>query len=243
MKFIISKKKSLIVSFLLVFACAASYKILTHEVTYTKGINYEVKEYKIPLYLKICSFLDRHFHYKYLAQTITYGLNSESAKILAIFNWVQSNIKPQPDALPTVDDHPLNIIIRGYGAGDQFEDVFTLLCNYSGVAAYMAVLESSASNDKITLSFVFYKEKWRVFHVAKNLMFYVNNEWASFEELLNARNNEIRNIEQPINVGGKITYLEYFRGFKGFYREYKDRYLLQTPFGRVETKVQKFKMP
>ena len=236
MSFLAHKKKVLIISCLLVFASAASYKILTHEVTYTKGIDFEVKEYKIPLYLKIYSFLDRHFHYKYLAQTITDSLNSDEEKIISIFNWVQKNIKQQPKGLAIVDDHPLNIIIRGYGADDQFEDVFTLLCNYAGISAYMAVLTSTASDNKITLSFVFYKEKWRVFYAAQNLMFYIKGEWASFEDLLN-QPEKIESTKEFTSPRNKVIFRDYFRGFKGFYREYKNRYLLQTPFGRFRNKI------
>ena len=237
MNFFFKKKRVLIVGCLFIFAFVASYKILTHEVTYTKGVDFEVKEYTIPLYLKVYSFLDRHFHYKYLAETITHGLNSDEEKIIAIFNWAQKNIRQQPESLPVIDDHPLHIIIRGYGAGDQFEDVFTLLCNYSGIPAYMAALKSKASDNKITFSFVFYKEKWRVFHAVHNLMFYINNEWASFEDLLEFP-ERIKNTKELISLRSKISYENYFRGFKGFYREYKNRYLLQTPFGRLGSKIE-----
>ena len=233
----LNKKGALIIGCLFILAIAASYKTLTHEVTYTKGINGHVKEYKIPLYLKIHSFLDRHFHFQYLAKTITRGLTSDDEKIVAIFKWVHENINPQPNELPVIDDHPLHIIIRGYGADDQLEDVFTLLCNYAGIPAYMAVLESGTSDNRITLSFVFFKEKWRVFHVARNLMFYVNNEWASFEELLN-QPQQIENTKEFINSKNKVQYKEFFLGFKGFNRQYKNRYLLQTPFGRFKSKIE-----
>jgi len=237
MNFFFKKKRVLIIGFFFIFSFIASYKILIHEVTYTKGVDFEVKEYTIPLYLKVYSFLDRHFHYKYLAKIITRGLNSDEEKIIAIFNWVQKNMRQQPESLPVVDDHPLNIIIRGYGADDQFEDVFTLLCNYSGIPAYMAILKSEASDSKITLSFVFYNEKWRVFHAVRNLMFYINNEWASFEDLLKSP-EQIKNTKELISLRSKISYENYFLGFKGFYREYKNRYLLQTPFGRLRSKIE-----
>ena len=45
-------------------------------------------------------------------------------------------------------------------------------------------------------------------------------------------------MEQKESLRSKISYEDYFRGFKGFYREYKNRYLLQTPFGRLGSKIE-----
>lgn len=40
------------------------------EVTYQQGINYKVCAVKIPLYLKVLDFFDRHYNYKNLTRKI-----------------------------------------------------------------------------------------------------------------------------------------------------------------------------
>lgn len=71
-----------------------------------------------------------------MTKEITNGCTNDKDKAMAIFNWIASNIKKQPDELPVMDDHPLNIIIRGYGTRDQFEDIFTILCTYVNLPAF-----------------------------------------------------------------------------------------------------------
>ena len=106
--------------------------LLNVQVTTRQGINYKVTSIKIPLYLKLLDFFDRHYNYISLVSRITHGCINKETKILALFNWCYANIKDQPETLPVVDDHVWHIIIRGYGAGEQSSDVFTTLCNYAG---------------------------------------------------------------------------------------------------------------
>ena len=88
------------------------------ETSTRQGINYQDQVLKIPLYLKISNFLDRHYNYKWLVGRILHDQKEESEKAKAIFHWTVSNIKRQPSELDIIDDHVWHIIVRGYGVAD-----------------------------------------------------------------------------------------------------------------------------
>src|SRR3989338_7498699 len=116
----IKKIKYLLFLFLAVicFALILNIRVITKQ-----GVNYEVQLIKIPLYLKILDFFDRHYNYIEIVKRITAGSKTEKEKVIKIFQWIDLNIKRNSQELPVVDDHPLNIIIRGYGVNDQLEDI------------------------------------------------------------------------------------------------------------------------
>ncbi|HPM43368.1 MAG TPA: hypothetical protein PLV52_06020, partial [Candidatus Omnitrophota bacterium] len=129
-------KKNLLRILVLALSIAFIYMFLNIDVTTRKGIDYNVSTIKIPLYLKALDFIDRHYNYVQLTKNIIDGSKDEQEKALRIYIWVGMNIKKNPAGMPVVDDHPLNIVIRGYGVEDQFEDVFTILCTYAGLEAF-----------------------------------------------------------------------------------------------------------
>jgi len=51
-------------------------------VTTKIGINGEVKEYSIPIYLKIFNFYDRHFNYQNLVTEVVRHANNKKEKTL-----------------------------------------------------------------------------------------------------------------------------------------------------------------
>src|SRR3989344_8003092 len=136
------KIKKILIALVVIALLIAAIKVFSIEVTYTQGVNGIKSTRTIPLYLKIQSFLNRHFHYKYLASELTKNTESREEKIRILLKWARENIKPQPQELAVIDDHPLHIIVRGYGTDEQVEDVFTLLCNYAGIPAYMSTLKT-----------------------------------------------------------------------------------------------------
>lgn len=156
----VARIKFLIIS---IIGILASIFILNLKTTYNQGINYEYKFVKIPLCLKIIDFFSRHYHYKDTVEEITKGVSSDEEKILRLFKWTHKNIKPTPQELPVVDDHVWSIIVRGYGEDDQFNDVFTTLCNYAGMDAFFTWIKSPDQKRKVPFSFVKMKEKWFVF--------------------------------------------------------------------------------
>lgn len=148
------KLLSIIIAFTLIIC------ILNISVTTKQGIDYQVREIRLPLYLKILDFVDRHYNYKNLVANILGGTKDENDKTVRIFNWVTSHVQKNPQELPVIDDHPLNVLIRGYGVSDQFEDIFTILCTYAGMEAFFKMFKNS-SNGVYYMSFVKVNGKWR----------------------------------------------------------------------------------
>lgn len=163
-----------VIAFIIFFILAASL-ILNIKVTTRQGINYEVHTLKIPLYLKILDFYDRHYNYKWLVHKIIKGKTNDEEKAMAIFRWTIENIAKQPTELKTVDDHVWHIIVRGYGTHDQFSDVFTTLCNYAGIDALFFRLFNKDKTSEIPFSFVRINERWRVFD-PYNGTYFVNRD-------------------------------------------------------------------
>ena len=140
-------------------------------VTTRQGVNFEVSEHRLPLYLKSFEFLDRDAQYRQLANEITAGALSDAARVLAIFNWTGRRIQPAPATWPVVDDHILNIIIRGYGAADQRADVFATLTTYAGVPAFWRKVSAPSTHDGVIFTFVRLDGRWAVVDVADGFVF------------------------------------------------------------------------
>ena len=132
------------------------------EVTTRQGVNYKWHTTKIPLYLKVLDFFDRHYNYGLLSKRITAGAGTEEERFLRVFKWANANIRRVPDGLPIVDDHVWSIIVRGYGARDQVSDVFTTLCNYAGMNAFYSIVRSADGKHSLPLSFVKVDGRWTV---------------------------------------------------------------------------------
>ena len=127
--------------------------LLNIKVTTRQGVNYQVHTIRIPLYLKILDFMDRHYNYKQLVQRIIKNEHDKQERVMKIFSWTYHNIRKQPEELPVVDDHVWHIIVRGYGVSDQSCDVFATLCNYTGIDAFFHSFKEEGKDEKITLSF------------------------------------------------------------------------------------------
>lgn len=137
--------------------------VLNIKVSTKQGINYGVSTLKIPLYLKILDFFDRHYNYKLIVERIIGDSSGEKERVLKIFEWTYKNIRKTPEGYPMIDDHVWNIIVRGYGEDDQSSDVFTALCNYAGADAFYSWVDSGKNDRYLVLSFVRIKGRWNVF--------------------------------------------------------------------------------
>ncbi len=172
--------------FLLLAGFVIVIVVLNLQTTTKQGVDYNVRTIKIPLYLKILDFFDRHYNYKQLVARITKGIKNDGERAMKIFTWTYENIKEQPLELPIIDDHVWNIIIRGYGKDDQFSDVFSTLCNYAEFRSFYDYVPLADSNTKIILSYVNIEGLWYVFD-PYNGVFFVNekNTYASISEIRN----------------------------------------------------------
>lgn len=157
--------------------------ILNLNVSTQQCIDYKCKSINIPLYLKILDFLDRHYNYLQLVKNITKEAKNEEERVMNIFEWTHKNIRRVSESLPVVDDHQLNIIIRGYGTDDQCEDVFTLLCTYAGLEAYFSKFYNS-HNGIFYISFVRIENKWYPFSAFSGTYAVKNGILISVEDIL-----------------------------------------------------------
>lgn len=145
---------------------------LNYEVSTKQGFDTEMRIIRIPLYLKALDFFDRYFNYKVLSARITKGVAGDEEKAMALLAWTHENIKKNPQSLPVIDDHAWHIIVRGYGLDDQFQDVFTTLCNHAGLNAFFYSLPTAEDpKRKKPLSFVMLNGEWAVFDAYKGVYF------------------------------------------------------------------------
>lgn len=207
--------------------------ILNIKVPTKQGVNYEVRVYKIPLYIKIIEFVDRDYRYRALSRKITQGEKDDKDKVMAILKWVASNIKTDtPDNWPVYDDHILNIIIRGYGEDDQINDVFTTLCMYSDLPAGWARIKEPLHRTELILSFVKIDKKWHVFDVFRNTYFVNNNgNIASIEDIASKRYTK-KELFQRINAC-EVHYEDYFINIDNYLRDITLRAEKQMPLHRA----------
>jgi hypothetical protein len=152
-------KKVFLIVLVAVIMLISVISLLNVSVTTKQGIDYRVHEIKLPLYLKILDFVDRHYNYKNLVAYILGDTKNDDARTMKIFDWVTANVRENPEELPVIDDHPFNILIRGYGVQDQFEDIFTILCTYAGMEAFFKVFKNQ-SGESYYISFVKIGGKW-----------------------------------------------------------------------------------
>lgn len=151
----------LIVTVLLMGGVAA---IATLTVTTRQGVNFHVSSRKISLSVKVLDFLYRHHQYAILVGEITSGRTSDPERALTVLDWTRRNIRPTPDGWPIVDDHVLNVIIRGHGTPDQMADVFAVLSTYAGVPAFWETRRISPTK-KALLTFVRIEGEWMLVDV------------------------------------------------------------------------------
>lgn len=158
--------------------------LLNLPVSYRQGVNFKVRNVRIPLYLKVVDFFDRHYNYENLTGKIISASDNKEQRAMKLLVWTQDNIRDVPEGFSIVDDHVWHIIIRGYGTTDQFNDVFTTLCNYAGVDAFFDFIHSKDNNDIMPLSFLKLGNRWCIFD-AYNGVYFKNNtgEIASLEDI------------------------------------------------------------
>lgn len=165
---------------------AGGWAVLMMPTTTRQGVDYRVTAYTIPAYVKALDFVQRHYQYRLMVSRICGGRLSEIDCTMAIFDWTHEHIPQTPSGWPVVDDHPLNIIIRGHGTSDQIADAFVTLTDYAGVPAFLKFVKEPAKGQTLVLSFAHLNGKWAVFDAANHLVFRRRDgTMANVEELVN----------------------------------------------------------
>ena len=141
------------------------------EVTTKQGLNFEVSTHRLPLYLKAVQFIERSAEYQQIAAEVTAGATSDADRVLKVFDWTRRRLRPTPEGWPIVDDHVLNIIIRGHGVNDQYADVFATIATYGGIPAFWSKVPLDRGRPGVILSFALIDDRWRVFDAANGVVF------------------------------------------------------------------------
>jgi hypothetical protein len=177
--------------------------------TTRQGVNYVVTARTLPAYVKALDFVERSVNYEQLARQIAGGAASDEGRMRAVFDWTRANIRDTPIGFPVIDDHPWNIVIRGYGQDDQKGDVFTTLLSYAGVRSYWIFI---GPRPELTLSLVEIDRRWRPVDVANGVIFRgPDGQLATVEQLGESRDRAPR--QGPVTYQG-LPYSRYFEGFR-----------------------------
>lgn len=212
--------------------------LLNIEVSTLQGINYEVRTLKIPLYLKLLDFFDRHFNYKQLVKEIIKDAESDDEKVMRIFEWTYQNIRKAPEGFPIIDDHVWYIIIRGYGVQDQLQDVFTMLCNYSGIKAFFASVYSQDRMHGIPLSFVYLEGRWTVFDAYEGVYFKDSSGAFANIETIKANNYSLCSLENKPELN--VDYNIYVNNLSSVKHANLSRSNTQSPLNRLLFEIQQW---
>jgi hypothetical protein len=165
-------------------ALVAAGLLLSWPVTTRQGVNYEVTTHRLPLYLKAFEFLDRSAQYRQIAEEVSANASTDEQRAMAILTWTKRRVRDQPEGLPVVDDHILNIIIRGYGMPDQQADVYATLCTYAGLPAFWTAVKTPDQSRGRVLTFVEANRRWRLVDVAAGVAFRTpQGDLATFDEV------------------------------------------------------------
>jgi len=224
-------KRYLIAAIFAIVIIFSLIAFLNISVTTRQGINYQWSTIKIPLYLKVLNFFDRHYNYTELVKRITYGCDTEKDKAIKILQWTYKNLKKIPEGLPVIDDHIWYVIVRGYGTRDQFQDVFSTLCNYARLPTFYLYLYSFDKTNRIPVSFVRISGRWFIFD-AYNGVYFINKEG----ELVDAEAIRRDSAYTAVNTENVMVTVDYDNFLKHL-SEVKNRVLkrpaIQSPLRRI----------
>jgi hypothetical protein len=135
------------------------------------GVNFEVTRHQITLMEKAVHFVSRHWQTLRIARSVVHPSDDFEVKMERILAWVNRQVRPSPEGFPIVDDHPLHILLRGYGAPDQRAEAFALIASYSGLPAATIALRPRGRVEQIMLVLVRWKGNLYPVDVQRNLLF------------------------------------------------------------------------
>lgn len=212
--------------------------VLNIKVPTRKGVNYSWHTARIPLYLKLLDFYDRHYNYKQLAADIIKDARDDNERLMRLFEWTYQNIRKVPEGMPVLDDHVWHIIVRGYGASDQSCDVFSTLCNYAGLDAFYTTIYTTDRTDKITLSFVKVAGAWYIFDPYRGV--YFKDDSGKLIDAESIRSNNIW-LTGYIEKKPELDYGIYFNNIPPpIERMELRRSNIQSPLRRIMYEVKKW---
>lgn len=202
---------------------------LNYPVTTRVGINGVVSQETIPLYLKGLRFLLRDIEMRKLSHDIIKGKQEKTEKLLSIFQWTTEHIHHAVPGLPVIDDHPWSIVVRGYGQGDQVNDIFSLICSYAGMEAYYRLFHIQ-ENTKYALSLVYLDSDWTVFDVWRKTYFVNRDKNFATLDQIKRGDFEIISLEKGLSFSKRAYQSLFAKPLK--HNHAAKRTSLQKPWSR-----------
>ena len=164
-------RRTLILSVALtLLVVSGSCVVLNRPTTTLQAIDGRVTAHTIPLYVKAIDFVQRHYQYRLLVSRIC-GDTEGAACATRLFDWTHENIEATPAGWPLIDDHVLNIVIRGHGHDWQRALVFATLSSYAGMRAFIHRIHGPDGRGTLVLTFVEIDDRWIPFDVDHHVTF------------------------------------------------------------------------
>ena len=203
----------------MIFLLVAILFGLNKTTTQRIGIDYVVRDYEIPLYLKLYNFYGRHLNYKFLVNEITKNSDSDLDKVLDISKWLNNNIQKIPKGVEVIDSHPLTIIDRRLATKDQFSDLLSVMLVYAGIDSFFWM------GNKNALTFFLLNESWSIIDPYYGVVFLNRGgKIASIQELKNEDWEPFTFELQPIDVK---NFIEIFNNQFDDFKQVKEYYMKQ----------------
>lgn len=208
-----------------------SVAILNISVSTQQCIDYKCYIIRLPLYLKVIDFFDRHYNYKQLVKKIVKDAKIDEERVMKILEWTYKNIKRVPEGFPVIDDHIWYTIVRGYAVNDQFSDIFSTLCNYAGMEAFFTKIYGEDRRVLTALSFVKINDRWSIFDPYNGIYFKGRDNRLCEIEAMGSNNCRPVDIERKPRFD--IDYTIYFSDIQTQEKGRLSRANIQSPLNRL----------
>lgn len=201
----------------------------------TEGIEWVVQERRVSLYDKALAFLYRDRSYRQLVRDVVPPGKSGEEALLTLLAWTREHVRPRPENLPRIDDHPLNIIIRGYGYGEQAVDVLCVLSTYAGYPCQMVYVEGQEQDvrESFIVAAAYVKSRWVYIDVLNDVYFHrADRRLAGLRDLVEQPKALVPNRSPLPNVRG-VPYEKFLKSIKPISQFSYVRGHLQMPLPRI----------
>lgn len=194
------------------------------------------------LFAKIWDFLEREQNFRRIVVEITHNQHTDEEKILAIYEWVRTNIKVIPsgwESLP--ESHELNILIHRYATNEDRARIFCILTTFAGYPGmrYHSVLNYNPETEAGMVSIINLSGRWLYLDLTNNIYFTYKGGLTSIEDI------KEHPEELIANGGGHIKDRTYFIESAKYLKdvELKSPYFtrgdLQMLFPRIQYEILK----
>jgi len=207
------------------------------------SINYEVSVYKIPIYLKLLDFMNRHYNYKHLVNNINSNNSTDEDKIINTTNWVISNIKKinLNQDIDIVDHHPITIVERRLGIDEQFSDILSVLLVYSDIDSFFKFVKLVNVEAYYPLTFFKIYNYWSIADPQNGIFFL--DEKNNFINIDNLKKQKFYLADNNLTIINNYNFPGYFDSNFNNFNEIKFFYnqlIVNLPTSNQINSINKF---